>query len=120
MYRTLSGSELGTLDGGVRNAAPLGPGALVDPDPVAADQIGEHEPGRGRAPADGAVGNQLPAALQDGRREHAPQLRRGAERPVLAVEPVDGLVDGRRHVPGAAAWFHAARGPEALAPVLSR
>ena len=117
--RTWSGGELGTLDRGARDAAPLGPGALVDPDPVAADQVGEHEPGRGRAPADGAVGDQLPAALQDGRREHAAQLCRGAERPVFVVEAVDGLVDGRGHMPGAAAWFHAARWPEALAPVLS-
>src|SRR5580692_9221390 len=116
----LLGGELRTLDGGIRGAPPLGPGAVVDPDPVTADQVGEHKPGGGRAPADGAVGDQLPAALQDGRREHAAQLRCGAERPVFVVEAVDGLVDGRRHVPGAATWFHAARWPEALAPVLSR
>ena len=36
-------------DGGAGDAAPLGPGSVVDPDPVAAEQVGEHEPGGGGA-----------------------------------------------------------------------
>jgi hypothetical protein len=34
------------------------------------------------------------AAVEDGRGEEAAQLRRGAERPIGAVEAVDGLMDG--------------------------
>src|SRR5580704_16061320 len=108
------------LDGSAWRTAPFGPGPVVDADSLAAEQVSEHEPGGGGAPADGAVGDQLRAAIQDRRRERAAQLRDGAERPVFAVETVDGLVHGRRHVPGAAAWFHATRWPEALSRVLRR
>src|SRR6185437_7499556 len=107
------------LDGDAGHAAPLGPGSVVDPDPVAAEQVGEHEPGGSGAPADGAVGDQLPASVQDHRCEHIAQLRSTAERPIVAVDAVNRLVQGRRQVPGAAAWLHAAGRPETLAPVLS-
>src|SRR6516225_1180321 len=106
-------------DGGFGDAAPLGPGTVVNPDPVAADQVGEYEPSSGSSSADGAVRDQLAVVLRDGRLEHVAQFLHGAERPVLVVDAVDGLVDGRRHVPCAAAWFQAARWPEALSLVLS-
>src|SRR6185437_16985922 len=44
----------------------------------------------------------------------------GAERPVRLVQAVERLVDGGWHVPGPAAWFRAARRPEALTAELGR
>jgi hypothetical protein len=75
---------------------------------IASDQVGKDEPGGGGAPADGAVRDQLLAAVEVDRREYAAELRGGAERSVVAVQAVDGLVDGRGHMAGAAARFLAA------------
>jgi hypothetical protein len=44
-------------------------------------------------------GEELPAAVQDGRREHVAPLRGGSERPVVAVEAVDGLMDAEGTCP---------------------
>jgi predicted MFS family arabinose efflux permease len=55
--------RLHAFDGDVRQAAPFGPGPVVDPDPLTADQLSEHEPGGGGAPADGAVGDEFPAPV---------------------------------------------------------
>ena len=60
------------LDGGVGVSAPFGPGAVVDADVVAAEQLGEDEPGGGRPAADGAVGDQLAVAVEVDRGEQAP------------------------------------------------
>jgi hypothetical protein len=51
------------FNGGVGHAAPLRPGAVIDADVVALEQVGENEPGRGSASADRAVRDQLVVSI---------------------------------------------------------
>src|SRR5438045_4053393 len=58
MYKRDRGG-LRFFDGCADEAAPLGPGAVVVAYTWVAEQLGQHEPGVGRALADAAVGNDI-------------------------------------------------------------
>ena len=85
---------------------------------IAAEQVGEDEPGGAGAPADRAVRDQLILAVEVDGGEDAAQVSEGPERPALVVQTVDGLVDRRGDMAGLAARLHAAGGPESLPSVL--
>src|SRR5947209_17771133 len=98
--------------------APFGPGAVVDPDAVPAEQVGQDEPGGAGTAADRAVRDQLGPAVEVDGGEDGAQGGRVPERPPLVVQAVDGLVDRGGDVTGAATGLEAAGGPEPLALVL--
>src|SRR5215472_14717442 len=108
----------GLLHRSFGHPAPFGPRAVVDPDAVAAEQVGQDEPGGAGTAADRAVRDQFVHAVRVDGGEDAAQGGAVQERAPLVVQAVDGLVHRGGYVPGPAAWLEAAGGPEPLAAVL--
>src|SRR4051794_20362431 len=119
-YRCQGGTRPGLppLDRGRRREAPLGPRAVVDPNALPAQQIGERKPGRARPATDRAIDNQLAVARRIDRQEQLAEFLGATESPVSVLQILHRHIDGRRDAAGPAYRLRAARRPEALAPVL--
>src|SRR5204862_4763165 len=90
----------GLLDRESHHRAPLGPRAVVVPDPLVAEQLVEDEPRVARALADPAVGDDVLVGRHALRLVEALELVTALERAVLADRPGPGGRRGAGEVSG--------------------